>query len=154
MDTATPPSRRSRLGGLWPFRGAPPLAEPQDAPPQGPPFAVAEPPREKIGAGLLLTDDTGAILLLLRNSIHNNLTWGLPGGNVEEADGAHRGPYLRLPCADGSRRGRPAAHGAPGGNRGVGAVAAARGGRGVPDAARQGIYRGGRSFWPGPADVP
>lgn len=138
MDTATPPSRRSRLGGLWPFSrsGAPPLYEPQE-PPVGAPFATASAP-EKIGAGLLLTCD-GDVLLLLRNSIHNNLTWGLPGGNVEEADGAHRGPYLRLPCADGSRRGRPAAHGAPGGNRGVGAVAAARGWRGVPDAARQGI---------------
>ena len=26
------------------------------------------------------------LLLLLRNSSHNNNTWGLPGGNVEDSD--------------------------------------------------------------------
>ena len=26
------------------------------------------------------------VLLLLRNSKHNNNTWGLPGGNVEDED--------------------------------------------------------------------
>jgi len=88
METATPASRRSPLGGMWPYRSdadAPPLAGPVPAPPaDAPPGAP-----EKIGAGLLLTcKDTGAVLLLLRNSLHNNLTWGLPGGNAEEADGA------------------------------------------------------------------
>ena len=34
-----------------------------------------------------LTCSSGSeLLLLLRNSKHNNNTWGLPGGNVEDDD--------------------------------------------------------------------
>ena len=29
---------------------------------------------------------SGQVLLLLRNSKHNDKTWGLPGGNVEEGE--------------------------------------------------------------------
>lgn len=29
----------------------------------------------------------GEVLVLLRNSSHNNNTWGLPGGNADEEDG-------------------------------------------------------------------
>jgi ADP-ribose pyrophosphatase YjhB (NUDIX family) len=46
--------------------------------------SVLEP--EKVGAGLLLACQ-GEVLLLLRRSLHNDLTWGLPGGNREEQDG-------------------------------------------------------------------
>ena len=46
--------------------------------------SVQEP--EKVGAGLLLACE-GEVLLLLRRSVHNDLTWGLPGGNREEQDG-------------------------------------------------------------------
>lgn len=42
-------------------------------------------PAAKRGAGLLLTSGS-ELLLLLRNSKHNNNTWGLPGGNVEDED--------------------------------------------------------------------
>lgn len=42
-------------------------------------------PAAKRGAGLLLTSGS-ELLLLLRNSKHNNNTWGLPGGNVEIED--------------------------------------------------------------------
>ncbi|KAL3161952.1 hypothetical protein ABBQ38_009034 [Trebouxia sp. C0009 RCD-2024] len=42
-------------------------------------------PASKRGAGLLLTSGN-EVLLLLRNSKHNNNTWGLPGGNVEDED--------------------------------------------------------------------
>ena len=40
---------------------------------------------EKKGAGLLLSCNN-ELLLLLRNSRHNNRTWGLPGGNCDAED--------------------------------------------------------------------
>jgi len=40
---------------------------------------------EKKGAGLLLRCNN-EVLLLLRNSRHNNRTWGLPGGNCVAED--------------------------------------------------------------------
>lgn len=40
---------------------------------------------EKAGAGLLLCSDD-RVMLLLRNSKHNDSTWGLPGGNLETGD--------------------------------------------------------------------
>mmetsp|Transcript_9875 Transcript_9875/g.16963 ORF Transcript_9875/g.16963 Transcript_9875/m.16963 type:complete len:148 (-) Transcript_9875:302-745(-) len=40
---------------------------------------------EKTGAGILFSCEN-EVLLLLRNSKHNDNTWGLPGGNVEEGD--------------------------------------------------------------------
>eukprot|EP00976_Prorocentrum_cordatum_P117835 1196370-Prorocentrum_minimum.AAC.5 len=40
---------------------------------------------KKTGAGLLFSSGD-EILLLLRNSKHNDKTWGLPGGNVEDGD--------------------------------------------------------------------
>lgn len=40
---------------------------------------------EKKGAGLLLRCND-EVLLLLRNSRHNNRTWGLPGGNCDAED--------------------------------------------------------------------
>jgi 8-oxo-dGTP pyrophosphatase MutT (NUDIX family) len=40
---------------------------------------------EKTGAGILFSCED-EVLLLLRNSKHNDNTWGLPGGNVEEGD--------------------------------------------------------------------
>lgn len=35
----------------------------------------------------LLYSCEGEVLVLLRNSSHNHNTWGLPGGNADEADG-------------------------------------------------------------------
>ncbi|KAK9856851.1 hypothetical protein WJX84_001732, partial [Apatococcus fuscideae] len=40
---------------------------------------------KKNGAGLLISSG-GDVLLLLRNSKHNDRTWGLPGGNKEGED--------------------------------------------------------------------
>lgn len=40
---------------------------------------------DKIGSGLLFTSGQ-EVLLLLRNSKHNDKTWGLPGGNQERGD--------------------------------------------------------------------
>lgn len=40
----------------------------------------------KLGAGIMLLS-RGEVLLLLRNSTHNNNTWGLPGGNADPEDG-------------------------------------------------------------------
>jgi 8-oxo-dGTP pyrophosphatase MutT (NUDIX family) len=40
---------------------------------------------EKRGAGLLLRSGE-EVLLLLRRSAHNDLHWGLPGGNCEDGD--------------------------------------------------------------------
>eukprot|EP00892_Ulva_mutabilis_P011531 jgi/Ulvmu1/8750/UM048_0004.1 len=40
---------------------------------------------EKVGAGLLFCCE-GDVLVLLRNSKHNNNTWGLPGGNADKED--------------------------------------------------------------------
>jgi hypothetical protein len=52
---------------------------------------------EKTGAGLLLrVDGSGECLLLLRRSTHNDRTWGLPGGNAEDSDGARRAARLWL----------------------------------------------------------
>lgn len=44
----------------------------------------SEPPAKR-GAGLLLCC-RGDVLLLLRNSRHNDRTWGLPGGNCDPED--------------------------------------------------------------------
>lgn len=56
---------------------------------------------EKVGAGLLLAcPDTGDVLLLLRRSMHNDRTWGLPGGNLAPEDGARARPPSPVPCAD------------------------------------------------------
>ncbi len=49
-------------------------------------------PAEKLCLPAILVDSDPAcrsgseLLLLLRNSKHNNNTWGLPGGNVEDDD--------------------------------------------------------------------
>ena len=65
--------------GMWGFRsfffGNAPVLPPKPA--------VA-----KTGAGLLLRNSAGECLLLLRNSLNNDMTWGLPGGNAETVDGA------------------------------------------------------------------
>ena len=37
-------------------------------------------------AGSCACSSGSELLLLLRNSKHNNNTWGLPGGNVEDED--------------------------------------------------------------------
>ena len=51
--------------------------------------ATPEEAKKKIGAGLLILNGaTSEVLLLLRNSRHNDKTWGLPGGNAEHGDGA------------------------------------------------------------------
>ena len=99
MTTETP--RRSRRLG-WLFgrgEGAPPAPAAEPAAPAAPlpgPTFYAE-LAEKVGAGVLLTcQDTGDVLLLLRNSIHNNRTWGLAGGNADETDGMRARP---LPVA-------------------------------------------------------
>ena len=99
----------------------------------------------KVGAGLLLRDAaSGACLLLLRRSVHNDNTWGLPGGNVDPGDGALlRGARAmqRPPTADAAlRRARrgPARHCDARGGGGDGRAAAAARRRGVPDEARQG----------------
>ena len=55
--------------------------------------SALEPP-EKVGAGLLLASQ-GEVLLLLRRSQHNDLTWGLPGGNREEGDAGLEATALR-----------------------------------------------------------
>ena len=49
---------------------------------------------EKSGAGLLLVSG-GDVLLLLRNSRHNNSTWGLPGGNRDPEDATLEATALR-----------------------------------------------------------
>ena len=48
-------------------------------------MATLPPLQEKRGAGLLLFCNND-VLLLLRNSRHNDLTWGLPGGNCDALD--------------------------------------------------------------------
>ena len=60
---------------------------------------------EKIGAGLLVRDaETGDCLLLLRRSVHNDSTWGLPGGNADPEDGALPEPHtLGSDCAADTR---------------------------------------------------
>jgi 8-oxo-dGTP pyrophosphatase MutT (NUDIX family) len=51
-------------------------------------WGAAPPPHDKTGAGLLLrAEGSGECLLLLRRSMHNDCTWGLPGGNIEHGDG-------------------------------------------------------------------
>eukprot|EP00879_Flechtneria_rotunda_P010471 GHRR01010947.1.p1 GENE.GHRR01010947.1~~GHRR01010947.1.p1 ORF type:complete len:176 (+),score=60.36 GHRR01010947.1:118-645(+) len=54
----------------------------------------AEAKPEKVGAGLLLCCN-GKVLLLKRNSKHNDKTWGLPGGNVEATDDSLLGTAIR-----------------------------------------------------------
>lgn len=53
-------------------------------------------PRQRIGAGIVLFNDQGAVLLL-RHVFHGNTPWGLPGGwlnrNEDPADGALRELY-------------------------------------------------------------
>jgi len=53
---------------------------------------------EKLGAGLLVTlqaGDKASVLLLYRNSRHNDKTWGLPGGNVDAEDESLTAAALR-----------------------------------------------------------
>ncbi len=50
---------------------------------------------EKRGAGLLLRSDDDYVLLLLRNSLHNDNTWGLPGGNCDAHDISLQATALR-----------------------------------------------------------
>ena len=52
------------------------------------PVLPPQPAVAKVGAGLLLRDARGDCLLLLRRSLNNDMTWGLPGGNAETVDGA------------------------------------------------------------------
>jgi hypothetical protein len=53
--------------------------------------SASDEPVTKVGAGLLLRDSaSGDCLLLLRRSLHNDNTWGLPGGNADPDDGAAR----------------------------------------------------------------
>ena len=79
MATSPP---RSRMARVWPFGGG-----------AGEPPAAERVRRDKVGAGLLLTClETGDVMLLLRNSSHNDRTWGLPGGNADEEDGARSAP--------------------------------------------------------------
>ena len=51
-------------------------------------------PLEKRGAGILLMCG-GEVLLLLRNSRHNNSPWGLPGGNCDPEDASLRATAVR-----------------------------------------------------------
>ena len=77
-ETASP----SRWGFRSFFFGNAPVLPPQAA-------------AAKVGAGLLLRDARGDCLLLLRRSLNNDMTWGLPGGNAETVDGAAHAARLR-----------------------------------------------------------
>jgi hypothetical protein len=69
------------------------------------PIAPPKPAVAKVGAGLLLRDAKGDCLLLLRRSLNNDMTWGLPGGNAETVDGARRGTGAHA-TSRGEARGR------------------------------------------------
>ncbi len=104
---------------------------------------AAPPVPEKRGAGLLLRRANGDCLLLLRRSEHNDNTWGLPGGNADASDGAHRRSRPRAPAASrltphAPRCSRPAQHGGARGHGGDGPAAAAVQLAALPDEARQG----------------